>query len=129
MTNADANALGECFVAKSTGEDRTALVRWMAGAILSSSKTADLAQVDPRKVEEANRQVAAIFTRLFIKDCLPQALAVKKSGNAKAGFEIAGAALGKIAMQEVFLDPAAGAALENFTRFIPQDAFKALEGK
>jgi hypothetical protein len=122
-------ALGNCFVMKSTGADRLALVRWISGALLSSAKTADLAKVDPAKREETERQVAAIFTRLFTKDCLAEARAVASTGDASTGFRQAGEALGRIAMSDLLSDPAANAAMSGFARFLSKDDFKAIEGK
>lgn len=125
----EAEALGNCFVLKSTGEDRVALVRWFASAMLASPKTADLAQLAPGKMEQAQRQVAAIFTRLMTKDCLTEAQAVAKTSNASAGFELAGSALGKIAVRELLSDPAAEAAISGFAKYVPKEDFKKLDGK
>ena len=127
--SAEAAALGNCFVLKSTGEDRLALVRWFAGALLASPKTADLAKVDPAKTEQSERQIAAIFTRLLTKDCLSEAKAVARSSNANIGFREAGSALGKIAFQDLVSDPATEAAISGFMRYVPKDDFKVLDGK
>lgn len=125
----EASALGECFVAKSTGEDRIALVRWIAGAMLASPKLSDLAHVDAQKNDQAQQQIAVILTRLMTKDCLAQTRAVAKTGNASAGFEIAGSVLGKMAVKELFSDPAASAAVSGFSRYLKPDDFKVLEVK
>ena len=119
------DALGQCLVLKSTGQDRLTLVRWMASAMLASPQVADLGQVAPAKREGLDRDVAAVFTRLMTRECLALSRVVAK-GSTTEGFRIAGEALGKIAMENLVSGSQGSGAFTNFSKFIRPEDFKVL---
>ena len=109
--------LGQCFVNKSTAEDRQALIRWLVGALGSSDKVSSIVKVDPAELDTANRQVAALFSRLFTQDCVDIARPMLKNEGRRA-FEVAGEALGRTAMQDMLADPKTANALLGYLRYI-----------
>ena len=120
--SAQANALGQCFVAKSTGADRLAVARWMLAGLASAPTMVDVAKVNPVRKVQADKDMAAIFTRLMTVDCATEArpLFLAKS---KAAFETAGGALGGIAMKELLSDPRAAQGLADYVQYLDQSAF------
>jgi hypothetical protein len=120
--NAQAEALGQCFVRKSTGEDRIAVAKWMLAALASGPQMEGIFKVDPARKVEFDQHMAAVFTRLMAVDCANEARPVIKT-NSKAGFEAAGGALGGIAVQELLTNPAATRALEEYTKYIKESDF------
>jgi hypothetical protein len=116
-------ALSHCLVLKSTGADRQALVRWILGSLASSSLATGMVKVDAAAKEEADRAVAATYTRLLKVDCLSEYQAMTKTGDS-SGMQSAFAMLGQIAMHDAAQDPSVSAALTAFTHYIPQDATK-----
>lgn len=109
--------LGQCFVEKSTAKDRQGLIRWLVGALGSSDKVSSLVKVDPAELDAANRQVAALFSRLFTQDCVDIARPMLRNEGQRA-FEVAGEVLGRTAMQDMLADPKAVTALLGYLRYI-----------
>ncbi|MCP1471534.1 hypothetical protein J3E64_003245 [Sphingobium sp. OAS761] len=122
---AQAQALGECMVLKSTGADRLTVARWFLTAVASAPQAAGVATLTPGKKEEFDKGMAAIFTRLMTVDCADQARPLFKARD-QAGFRIAGEALGRVAMEELLNNPQASAALGAYTRYLRQEDFKAV---
>ncbi len=119
---ADAAALGQCLVLNTSGADRVALARWIVSAMASIPQLKGMASVEPAKHEEADRAMAAIFTRLITQDCIREARPLMRAGGTK-GIEIAFQSLGAIAMQEVMTGEGAQEALGSYTRFLDFGAF------
>jgi hypothetical protein len=124
-----AEALGACFVAKTTGHDRVAVARWMIGAMASAPQLADITKVDKTAQDEADKQMAQIFTRLLAKDCVEFAKPLIQAKSSSAAFETAGEALGKVAVQELISNKSAAAALEGFTKYLDEADFKEMRAK
>ncbi|QGP79009.1 hypothetical protein [Sphingobium sp. CAP-1] len=122
---AQAQALGECMVLKSTGADRLVVARWFLTAIASAPQAQGVATLTPGKKDEFDKGMAAIFTRLMAVDCADQARPLFRSKD-EAGFRVAGEALGRVAMSELLSNPQASAALEAYTKYLRQEDFKAV---
>ncbi|WP_108790896.1 hypothetical protein [Erythrobacter sp. Alg231-14] len=118
-------ALGECLALSSTGRDRIVAMRWMAANIGSSSVMQDIVTVDAEGKVEADRAMAALFTRLFSQDCGEEAAVLMKARD-NAGIESAGARLGQIAMQELMGDPAVMQGMTAYVQYIDASAFEEL---
>ena len=124
-TNQLAEKLGQCLVDNSTGADRIAVAGWMLAAIASAPQLKDVAVVTPAKKEQLDRGMAAVFTRLMTKDCPAQAQALIATQD-QSGFEVAGGALGKIAMQELLGNPASQRAIGEYTRYLNRADFSGV---
>ena len=119
------NQLGDCFVLKTTGQDRMSVARWVVAAFGSAPQVADLANVSPAMKEELDRQMAQIFTRLLSKDCAEVAKPLMQQRDSRA-LQLAGGALGQIAVQELMGNPQAAAALSEFTKYLDPADFADL---
>ena len=122
---AQAQALGQCFVAKSTGQDRIVVMRWMVAALASAPQLAEVVKVDATRKTEADKGMAALFTRLITVDCAAEAKPLFKNQSG-AAFETAGEALGRIAMKELITDPNASSAMGTFAGYRKDRDFAAV---
>src|SRR5262245_47062117 len=118
----NAQALGQCLVLKSTGEDRLVIARWMIGALARGPQAADIVTLNKAKKETLDRQIAALFTRLLVRDCKAEARAVFKEKSSDA-MKVASSGLGTIAMRELLSDPQAAAAFKAFTQYLSEADF------
>lgn len=118
-------ALGRCFVLKTTGADRLLIARWLAGAMGSGSATKDLVTVNQARKTATDQGMAQLFTRLFTQDCAEQAAPLMKARDSK-GVEAAGGMLGEIAMRELMSDPAVSASIFGYMKFLDFSKFGAL---
>ncbi|MDO7833985.1 hypothetical protein Q4610_02910 [Sphingobium sp. HBC34] len=122
---AQAQALGECMVLKSTGADRLVVARWFLTSLASAPQATGVATLTPGKKDEFDKGMAAIFTRLMAVDCADQARPLFRAKD-EAGFRVAGEALGRVAMEELLNNPQARAALSAYTQYLRQEDFKAV---
>lgn len=120
-----AEALGQCLVMRSTGADRIAVARWLMGAIASTPGASGVVTVNTAEKAVADKAMAALFTRLITVDCAAESRVLFKA-NATDGFRVAGEALGRVAMEELFSSRAAKAGLEAYTRYLDRNAFKGV---
>lgn len=121
--SAAAKALAQCLVLKSTGADRLTVARWLLASIASAPKVADVVTIRPDQRDTADKAMAQVFTRLLATDCAAETRVLFKD-RTQEGFRVAGEALGRVAMEELFNDPKANAALGSYTRFLDPAAFK-----
>jgi len=61
--------LAKCLVESTTDSDRAGLVRWMFAALSRHPDVRSLAAVTDEQLDQANAQVAGLFTRLITRDC------------------------------------------------------------
>ena len=93
--------------------------------MLASDKVRSVAQIAPGAREQADRDMAAIFTRLTTKACLAESNALIKADPSGSSFAVAGEAMGRIAMTELLSDPATNAAFGSYTKYLDEKAFAA----
>ncbi len=122
---ANREALAQCLVLKTTGEDRLTLVRWIVGGVASAHAVGAIAKVDPNLKDTTDRDLAALFTRLLTVDCFDAAHALIKSHDSD-GLRVAFSSLGEIAMKEVMNDADTNSSLMAFTHYIDNDKMKKL---
>jgi hypothetical protein len=124
-TRIKAEALRQCLVNKTTGEDRVAVATWLLLATASSPQLAGAATVEPGRKEQADRVMAQLFTRLLTVDCLNFSRAMLASKGQDA-FEVASGTLGQIAMNELMSNPQARAAMGDYLRYLNEADFAAV---
>jgi hypothetical protein len=105
---AQAGPLGDvlvaCFSESTTGRDRTDLARWFFLAMGQHPAIKELSNFTPEALDNTNRRVGALYTRLITESCPSQtSMAVQKEGS--AALVAAYGALGKLAMQELMTNP------------------------
>lgn len=119
--------LGQCLVDKSTGIDRVNLMRWLMASWAQSERLKDMVRIEPAVREKADREMAALVTRMLTVDCVEFAKPVLKSHDS-AAMRDAFRAFGEIAGGEIARDPQGGSAMTNFAQFMDNAAMaKAAE--
>lgn len=121
---AQARALGQCMVLKSTGADRLTVARWFLSAIASAPQVAGVATLLPGRKVELDKGMAALFTRLMAVDCAREARPLFAAQNAGESFRVAGEALGRVAISELLSNPEANAALGAYAQYLKKEDFK-----
>ncbi len=121
--NPAAKALGDCLVAKSTGEDRLLVARWLLASLASAPQVKDVTTPTPGKKVTLDKGMAGLFTRLLTVDCKAGARPVFKQ-KTQAGFTVAGEALGRVAMTELLSNKDALAALATYVEYLDEKDFK-----
>ena len=67
--------------------------------------------------DDADRKMAALFTRLVTKDCAEFARPLFQSGT-RSAFELAFAPLGRVAARDAFSDPSTAQAMMSYAKYI-----------
>lgn len=120
--NEDSRKLADCIASSTTQSDRLLTARWMAAAMGTAAKLQGTVTVDEAAKEEADRGMAALFTRLFTDDCADQAQTLMAAGD-MAGIQAAGGRLGLMAMEELMGDPEVLSSLMAYLAFVDFAAF------
>jgi hypothetical protein len=106
-----------CFADSTTGKDRKVLGRWIFLAIAAHPEIAGMASATPAEVEQAERDVAALFTRLVTEDCaaeIKQLIATDGPDSIGLPFGY----LGRMAMQELMSNEAVNARVTGFQKYV-----------
>lgn len=117
--------LGECFAAKSTGQDRIDLMRWLMVSWAASPRVQDVVKVSAAAQAETDKTMARIVMRLLTVDCVDQARPVLKAKDA-AAMGLAFSAFGEIASNEIGADKQVDAALSGFGKLLDDKALEQL---
>ena len=117
--------LGECIALSTTGRDRLVTARWFATSLGMAPQLSDAVKVEPAAKEQSDRDMAALFTRLFTVDCADEAR-VLMANRDQAGIQAAGGRLGQIAMQDLMSDPKVLESMISYLAYIDPTAIDAL---
>jgi enoyl-[acyl-carrier-protein] reductase (NADH) len=121
---------GQCLVGQSNGDDRILLIRWMTLAFAAHPAVQDTVSRDMSKVEEADQQVAALFTALLTERCVNEArAAVAAEGDAGAAMQKAFEMLGAVASQEAMMASEVSNALSGFIAYVDEAALMSALGQ
>lgn len=108
--------LSDCLVGKSTMDDHVILVRWMFVAISRHPAVASMATISDANVDNANKQMAELFTRLLTVTCRDQAkLALKNEGE--FAMQQAFQKLGQQAGSEIFINQDVAKGMSGITKY------------
>jgi hypothetical protein len=117
-----AAALGRCVIGMTTGNDRLLISRWIGMGLASAPQLEGLVTVDVEARDMLDRELAALFVRLFTQDCVEETRPLVRAGD-QASVQVAFGMLGEIAVGELIRDPRAAAIMSNYVRYIPADTF------
>lgn len=117
--------LGKCLVAKTSDQDKIALVQWVFVAISASPGVKDMASVTPQRRDQHDHAVAALFERLLEVDCRRETVAAVKYDGPEA-IKISFGLLGQVAMKVLMSDPAVNDATGEFVKYIDKAKLAAL---
>ena len=118
-------SLTECVTLRTTGADRLLTARWMFAVMATSPQIADLATVANQRKAELDKEFARLLVRLVNRDCIDQVRPLA-SEDLEGAFELAGRALGEVAMQELLGNPHVEKSIAAYTDYLSEDDFKPL---
>ncbi|MGY1459318.1 MULTISPECIES: hypothetical protein [unclassified Luteimonas] len=112
--------LSQCLVASVTAEDKTALVRWIFGAVASHPEVADIAQLTPESWLEISKNSASVFEKLIADKCAGESReAIINEGM--AGYKSAFETLGATAVGGLMADPSVTAAIAGLDAHLSEE--------
>jgi len=112
--------LSQCLVASVTEEDKTALVRWIFGAVASHPEVADIAKLTPEAWLGISRDSASVFEKLIADKCASQSReAIINEGM--AGYKSAFETLGATAMGGLMSDPSVAEAIAGLDAHLSEE--------
>lgn len=109
--------LSSCFTNSINGEERKRLVVWVYLGISTHSSLKRYSNITPKDIDESNKFVGRLITRLLSKDCIKEVGRAEASGEYES-FSHAFHTLGDVAVQEVLLEPETRTALEGFKEYL-----------
>lgn len=121
--NEASRQLGECIALATSGRDRLVTVRWFATSLGLAPQVSDAIKVDRDAKDQADQEMAALFTRLFTEDCRAEAQVLMEARDGP-GIQAAGGRLGQIAMQELMTDPKVLEAMMGYLAHVDPVAFE-----
>jgi hypothetical protein len=112
--------LSKCLVTSVTTEEKTALVRWIFGAVASHPGVADISNLTPQTWDEISKSSALVFENLIARKCARESReAILNDGM--AGYTSAFETLGTTAMGELMSDPAVIEAMAGLDSHLSQE--------
>ena len=131
LTNASAtpvsDALGACMADRTTGKDRKDLARWIFVIMSVHPALQDISKVSNNDMNDADKLLGALVTKLLTEDCAPQAKKAMEEGT--ESFKSAFAVVGQLAMQELMNDQGVKTSLAGFTNYINKEKMNAVFSK
>ena len=114
-------ALGQCLIGKTTGDDRMVMMRWMTVAFASHPSVADVVTLDRSKVAAIDQAMADLVTDLLVTRCHDQTIAaVAEAGSPGIALQTAFEALGGTAAQEAMQAPEVNQSVLGFSKYLDE---------
>ena len=121
----EAQQLGVCLTDSMNGKERKNLAKWIFLGMSSHSEIKPYAKVSKQDLDESDRYVGKLITRLITEDCPEQAKVASKVRGTGA-FEQAFKVVGEVAMQELMAEPSVGQSLGGFEKYLDQEKITTL---
>jgi len=126
MAASSADPLASCFADNTTEKQRKALARWVFAGMAAHPEIQSISQVSDEVRDTLDKEVAAMVTVLLAEDCLePTKAAIKEGGN--KALKSAFAVVGKLAFQELMVNPEVNAAFVQYIKYVDRRKFEALQ--
>lgn len=107
------------------GKERKELAKWIFLAMSSHDTIKPYSKITQSDIDESNKYMASLVTRLMTEDCPKQVKEAYKISGAKA-IENAFGIVGEVAMQELMNDPKVGAAFDEYGKYIDEQKFNSI---
>jgi hypothetical protein len=109
--------LGTCMAENTTGKDRKNLARWVITATTVHPELKSILTVSEQSIDLANREVAALLTKLLAESCVDEVKMASKNEGSN-GMHAAFETLGKLAMQEIMSNQDVAISLTRFEKYL-----------
>ncbi|MEO3693567.1 hypothetical protein [Roseateles paludis] len=125
FAQAEAQALSACVGAKSTGQDRKDLAKWLFTAMAAHPDMKPLSTVSDPVAEASSKTAGELFTRLLSDACATEAKAALKAGGPMA-IQVGFQTLGQLAMQELMTDKDVAASMGRLDKYLDRQKLATL---
>jgi len=122
QANQSANNLGICLTDSMNGKERKNLAKWIYLGMSAHSMIKPYSNISTKDIDDSNKYVGTLITRLMTEDCPKQASIAFEEGGSSA-FEFAFGIVGKVAMQELMTESSVSQSLGAFEKYLDQDKF------
>ena len=117
-----AQQLGVCLTDSLSGKERKSLAKWIYFGMSAHSTIEQCSKITAADIDNSNRYVGSLLTRLLTEDCPEQAKMAFEEGGT-SGIESAFRIVGRVAMQEIMAEPKVSQSLGAFEKYLDQDKF------
>lgn len=125
----ESEALGLCLADNTTGKDRKELARWIFVAMAVHPEIRDLNAVTPPVRTQADKDMAALITRLLTEACVKPLRQAVAGQNSQAALFDAFKSLGELAMRELMTNREVAESINGYLQYVDrkklEDAFRA----
>jgi hypothetical protein len=120
IAGSDTDALATCLADNTTGKDRKDMARWVFVGMSAHPEIRSLSNVTEKDRDELDKTMAALLTKLIVKNCPSQAkTAMQNEGN--AAFQAAFGTIGKLAMQELMSNTEVNSSFSRFSKYLDKN--------
>jgi len=118
--------LTRCIIESTDSQDRLVLVKWMFAAMSKHPAVQSLSTVSENQIDEANKKLADLLTKLLTETCEEKA---KKAIKYEHGMAIRTSfeKLGQVAAQDLFTDPNVANILAGFSKHLDEKKLNTLK--
>ncbi len=113
-----------CMIDTLNGKERKNLAKWVFFAVAAHPEIKTYANATPQDIEESDKYVGALITRLLTENCPKELQAASKDDPLalQKGFQL----VGQVAMQELMADQSVMKAISNYAHYADQDKINAV---
>lgn len=118
-----ADDMAKCLVRSTSAGDKSALVKWMFGAMALHPDVAAMASVSPQQRKALDQDFVRLFDHLLTKACVKEtreALKYEGSSTIESSFSV----LGQVAARELFAHPAVVAGMAEMNKLMDIEKLK-----
>lgn len=119
--------LSRCLVESSTSANKLSFVKWMFIAISLHPAVKSMSSVSANQVDNSNKEVADIYTRLLTVACKDQAVKAIKYESTSA-IQSSFTVFGQVAAKELFSNPAVAAGMSGLQKYFDTKKLNATLG-
>ena len=117
----EAQGFGECITDSMNGKERKLLAKWIFFAMSSHNTVKAYTNITEQDLEQTNRLMGRLFTRLITEDCPNEAKVASDAMGVRQAFFEAFKIAGEAASRELMADPNVGKTLNRFEKFVDNE--------
>ena len=122
------DALAQCLVKSTSEQDRAQLVRWIFLVLARHPALKSIAANDAAALDDANRALASLMTRLITESCRTQTQKVIEYEGTEAMKKSFGV-LGRVAARNLFANPQVTHAMTGFAKYLDKKKLESVSGR
>ena len=117
--------MSKCIVRATTSEDRVMLVQWIFSVMALHPSVHQLATVPDETRANLNKRMADLMVSLLADRCAKESREAMKNEGPQT-VQDSFALLGKVGLQDLFVDPAVKSGVEEFSKSLDEKKLKEL---